>query len=835
MNEHGHARQFAACLRQLYAAARQADPSLSYSKLATEAGRQPKPVVFQVSSLSAWLDGKSVPRDPRTVGFLTAYLEPRAAKAGYQPPKTSWETLRRLAWNQTHTNRGGRPPKTTRSTGEPPAGPCLLPADIADFTGRQDQLRQLLDTLKGPARPAALVVSPIAGRAGIGKTALAVHAAHRLRDAFPDGQLFVNLLGAQAHPADPAEVLARFLRALGVAGAEIPDGLAERQEMYRNHLARRRALIVLDNAANEAQVEPLLPGSPTCAVLITSRNRLTGLAGVHTLDLDVLEPEAAVALLASIAGPGRMTEEPAAAQQLVQTCGLLPLAIRVAGARLAARPHWRVSKLLDRLTDEHRRLDELTHGHLAVRASVALSYQGVSARTQQLLRLLGLLEAPDFAAWVAAPLLQVDATDAEDEIEQLVDAQLLDVVGTDAIGQTRYRMHDLIRVYARERARDEEPEADRTAALLRVFSALITLVDQADLRVAGGVETDPYGATPRWPSPQTFVDRLLADALAWCDTERLGIVATVRQASAAGLDEACWELAISAAGLFGARSQVDDKRQTLEYALAATRDAGNIRGEAHVLSELGGINLDQQQFDLAVSRFESAIDMLTTIGDHRGRGIALVRLANVDRQQGRYDDAIRRYQQALHDLRDAGNPNYEVDALRGIAVVHLWRGELELADKVMDQALAMAHAIGSRRLRLVVSYWLGQLRLAQGRLNEADGAFTDVLSAVTEMGDRVGQAAATYGLGSLRLRQGHLQDALVLVNQSLSLAIDVGDRTTQTVALTALGKLHSILGDIDQAVANLTDAIRISREINAPRLEAAAGHALTNINSQNDT
>ena len=235
-------------------------------------------------------------------------------------------------------------------------------------------------------------------KGGVGKTTLAVHAAHQLRTQFPDGQLYVNLRGVEAQALDPPEVLGRFLRALGVEGHSIPDDVDERADLYRSLMADRRALVLLDNAADEAQVRPLLPAGAGNAVLVTSRTRLTGLAGAEVIDLDVLPPEQAVELLGKIAGAHRIAREPAAAQVIAALCGYLPLALRIAGARLAAKPHWRLQRLAHRLAEQQRRLDELTAGDLEVRASVGLSYHGLGEREQRAFRLLGLLEVPDFAS-----------------------------------------------------------------------------------------------------------------------------------------------------------------------------------------------------------------------------------------------------------------------------------------------------------------------------------------------------------------------------------------------------------------------------------------------------
>ncbi len=337
-------------------------------------------------------------------------------------------------------------------------GPAQLPPDITDFTGREKQVAQVCDLLAGePAqRPPAVVVAAIAGQAGVGKTTLAVHVAHRIRDRFPDGQLYVNLRGNERWRLDPGDVLARFLRALGVDGAAIPETTEERSHLFRSRLDGLRVLLVLDNAAGEAQVRPLLPASRACAVLVTSRSRLAGLEGIRLVDLDVFDAEQAVALMSRLAGRDRVTAEAQAAEQIVQLCGYLPLAVRVAGARLAIRPHWSLRRLANVLADEHRRLDELQVGDLDVRASLALSYAGLDNQARRGLRLLGMLDVPDFTPWAAAALLDTSQQRAEVLVDALADAQLIDVVGEDATGQFRYRFHDLARVYARERAEAED-------------------------------------------------------------------------------------------------------------------------------------------------------------------------------------------------------------------------------------------------------------------------------------------------------------------------------------------------------------------------------------------
>lgn len=306
-----------------------------------------------------------------------------------------------------------------------------LPPGLVDFTGREEQSAQVRDLLESGVeeRVTAVVVSAIAGKGGVGKTTLAIHVAHQVRAWFPDGQLYVNLRGAEAQSLDPADVLAEFLRNLGVAPTAVPDGLAVRARLYRARLSGRRVLVVLDNAADEAQVRPLLPGDPGCAVLVTSRSRLAGLEGAITVDLDVLEPGEAVELLGKVAGPERVAGEPEATAELARVCGYLPLAVRIVGARLAAKPHWRLAAYAGRRRDERKRLGELRVGDLEVRASFALSYQALRQDERQAFRLLGSLDAPDFQAWVAAALVDCAVEAAENLVERLVDAQLLEIGG----------------------------------------------------------------------------------------------------------------------------------------------------------------------------------------------------------------------------------------------------------------------------------------------------------------------------------------------------------------------------------------------------------------------
>lgn len=402
--------------------------------------------------------------------------------------------------------------------GTPSIAPAQLPADINDFTGRKTQLATVTH-LAGAADRSASVLVAITGKAGVGKTALAVHAAHRLRDQYPDGQLFVSLRGTEANPLCATDVLARFLRSLGVDPTAIPEDAEERAALYRSRLADRRLLILLDDAACEAQLRPLLPGTSGCAVLVTCRARLAGLGGARVVDLDVFEPDQALELLARAAGPQRMAAELAAAREIVRLCGFLPLAVRVAGARLGARPHWPLSRLEADLTDEDTRLDTLRLGDLEVRASLARSYETLDVVARRAFRLLGLLEIREFAPWVTAALLDISQAKAEELMDTLVDLHLLDVAGRDASGRLRYRFHDLLRAYAREVVAVAEPENCRFAALDRAFGGWLALAEEAGRSMAGSAFAGTPVAGTCWRPEESVVRSVLSDPAGWFEAE----------------------------------------------------------------------------------------------------------------------------------------------------------------------------------------------------------------------------------------------------------------------------------------------------------------------------
>jgi hypothetical protein len=447
---------------------------------------------------------------------------------------------------------------------------------------------------------------------------------------FPGGQLYADLHGAATHPVQPVQVLERFLRALGVSGTQIPDGTDERAEMYRNLVADRKILVVLDDAARESQVLPLLPGNGNAAVIVTSRSRLAGLPGAVRIAVDVFDPDKSLDLLAKTVGVERVQVQAEAAKAVAEHCGHLPLALRIAGARLVARPHWGIDRLVMRLADETRRLDELRHGDMGIRPSISYTYDSTSDDAKRLFRRLALLDVPLFSSWLSAALLDLPMPEAEDLLDELVSAQLVDTINSPG-EDSQYHFHDLIRVFARERLAAEEAANERKAALERALGALLFLAEQARCRYYSGDYLRIQNDAARWPLPEYMVDELVEDPLAWYDRERAMMVCGVRQAAQAGFAELCWGLASSAVTLFDSRTYLDDWQETHAVALAATKKAHLVRGQAAMLYTTGTLHMTRQRFDEARQELEASARLFGEAGDDHGRALVIRHIAFIDR------------------------------------------------------------------------------------------------------------------------------------------------------------------------------------------------------------
>lgn len=685
--------------------------------------------------------------------------------------------------------------------------PSQLPFDIPDFTGRVTEIATLHRRLSEDATGFRLCT--IYGKAGAGKSTLAMHVAHLVRDHFPDGQLYASLRGVRTVNADPAEVLAGFLRALGVADSAIPDEPDERARLYRTMLADRRILVVLDDASDERQVRPLLPGGHTSAVLVTSRERLGALDGAAHLDLRVLPDDEALQLLDKVVGDGRVAAEHEAAQEIIRLCGRLPLAVRIAGARLAARSRWRLSRLAARLRVQHRVLQELAIGDLEVRGSLALSYDGLRERERKALRRLGLLDVSSFGAWVVAPLLGCSVIESEEVVERLVDAQLIDVTTSDDHASLRYQIHDLIRAFARERGEAEETAETIRTAVSGAAECWLGLVVAA----GGRMPHATLGATEASVLSQYLeerdVEEIVADPEAWFEAEQSGLVGLVERISELDLTDVATRLAAAlCSSRFSVRNLFGQWWRTHTAALEAARRAGDSGGEARLLAGLGWLRYEQDRFDEAASYYEQALAVYERSDDRRGQAITRLSLSTVQREQGNLPVARSLLDRALTELRLLDEPAAVAQALHGLGRVLTEQGELAAGLRSCEQACALYEELGDQRALAIALRSVGIVHRAAGRFDEAARWCMRAVDVLRGLGDQLASAYAVQALAKARIRQGRgdeLRDDLVAC---LNTCNEMQDGFGQALMLRTLGELDLAAGRYAQAQRNLDRALQ---------------------------
>jgi DNA-binding SARP family transcriptional activator/tetratricopeptide (TPR) repeat protein len=684
--------------------------------------------------------------------------------------------------------------------------PSQLPFDIADFTGRGHEVAELTRWLSDGVATGSRLCA-VYGKPGAGKSTVAAHVAHRVREQFPDGQFYASLRGVQAVRADPAEVLAGFLRALGVAEADIPARLEERAQLYRTLLADRRILVVLDDASDERQVRPLLPGGHTCAALVTSRERLGALGGAAHLHLPVLDEAEALDLLGRVIGDARVAEHPEAARELVRLCGNLPLAVRIAGARLAARPQWKVGRLTERLGVQHRILQELTLGDLEVRGSFALSYDGLDDRERTALRRLGLLDVSSFGAWVVAPLLGCDGHEAEEVVERLVDAQLLDVsIVDDDGGALRYQIHDLTRAFARERGEAEEPADEIKASAERAAECWLGLVELAGRRAPHAPAEG--SALARYLAPAQ-IDELLTDPEAWFDAEQTGLVGVVERVSGLDLTDVATRLAAAlCSSVFAVRNLFGQWWRTHNAALAAARRTGDRIGEARLLSGLGWLRYEQDRFDESIAYHEQALAAYELDGDRRGQAMSRLDLSVVQCEYGQFAQARHSLDLALPVLRELGERQAEIQALHGLGRVLTEQGELDEALDAAELAVAGYVSTGDGSSRALALRSVGLVHRAAGRLAEAARCSQEAVDLLRADDDPLMSAYAVQALAKVRIRQGRGEEVREAMHACLATCHEMQDGFGQGLMLRTLGELELAAGRFLDARAHLERSVQ---------------------------
>ncbi|WP_055563093.1 AfsR/SARP family transcriptional regulator [Streptomyces atriruber] len=688
--------------------------------------------------------------------------------------------------------------------------PAQLPATVPDFTGRASFVNELSDILS-TAEGRVMAVSALAGIGGVGKTTLAVHVAHVARTHFPDGQLYVDLQGAGARVAEPETVLGAFLRALGTADSAIPDSLEERAALYRSVLDGRRVLVLLDNARDAAQVRPLLPGMEGCAALVTSRVRMVDLAGAHLIDLDVMSPEEALLLFTRIVGEERVTSEREAALDVVAACGFLPLAIRIAASRLAARRTWTVSTLAAKLVDERRRLDELQAGDLAVKATFELGYGQLEPAQARAFRLLGLADGPDLSLAAAAAVLDLSLDETEDLLESLVDTSLVE-----SAAPGRYRYHDLVRLYARACAeRDEQPPSERDAAMSRLLDFYLASAARVYAIERPGDRTVDH-LEPTEHAGQDFSDD--TKALDWLHSEAACILACVQQSLGAGMLRRAVSLLLASKDL--AESGASSLRY--ESATCAARDAAAALGDslaegqarvalAQVLSKVG-------HFDKASAELARGVELGSVSKDPWTMGNALNEqgiIAYCVNQQAASEAYLLK---AVEEFRADANRAGEASALCNLSRVLAANGRTSKAIDLARQGMSIYDDLGYNFRLANARSALGIALSDAGHHTEALVELNEALRVFAEVRQRLWEGTTHFRIAQVHLSARRPAQAAQHAEQALSTGCVGGDWMRANV-LTLLGRSLDTIGQVDRARACWREALTIHDGSGAPEAE----------------
>jgi tetratricopeptide (TPR) repeat protein/transcriptional regulator with XRE-family HTH domain len=712
---------------------------------------------------------------------------------------------------------------------EPPAGsvPQELPADVGAFTGREVELAEL-DLLlpdgsdgEQPQAAGPVVISAVSGTAGVGKTALAVRWAHRTVGAFPDGQLYVNLRGYDpGQPLRPGEALAGFLRALGVPDQAIPLEEAERAARYRSLLAGRRLLVVLDNAATDEQIRPLLPGSGSVMVVVTSRDSLTGLVardGARHLDLDLLPPGEAVALLQALIG-ARAGADPQATVALAGLCARLPLALRVAAELAISRPEVPLAELVTELAAQEDRLELLDAGgdpRSAVAGVFSWSYQHLPEDAARLFRLLGLHPAQDWDGYAAAALTSTDTlAQVRRLLGVLARAHLIQPASAG-----RHQMHDLLRAYAASLASGHDSAEARQAALTGLFDYYLATCSAAmDQLEPQEVKRRPDSPLVRSPVPELGDS---AAALGWLNAELGTLVSVAAYTAGHGWPSHTIRVASTLAGyLAGGRDT--EAVQINTHALDAARGSGDRAAQARTLHDLGYFQSAHGDYQQAAACYQQSLDLANDIGDQHLRTWALGGLGIVHHGQGRPEQGAECYRQAIANAQKRGDKADQSIFQANLGILYARYGRYQQAAELAQSALALAREIGHRVGEGYCLTTLGQACYGRGRYREATGHLRQAIAAAREVGDQWVETDALAAFGQVCHRQGHYDRAADYHQQALAIGRETGSREGEALALIGAGQTLLATGQPDQARACHAHALTLTRQIGDRHLQARA-------------
>ncbi|MFZ3555078.1 ATP-binding protein [Streptomyces sp. BH055] len=720
---------------------------------------------------------------------------------GAEPPLPAWAEQRALVSGTAEVNQAGRDVHRATHVYEAPtpARPSVirgLRRNSPYFTGREEELNGLLRT----ATSDRVRIRTIDGMPGVGKTALATRAAHLLGEQFPDGQFFVDLRAhAQGQSAaDPHDALAILLAGLGIDPRSLPATLEGRSGLWRDQLAGRRVLLVLDDAAGSDQIEPLLPGGASCLTLVTSRRRLVDFDGGEPLTLNTLPHDEAVTLFSLLAPHAPLHPAPdssAVVNHLVRLCGHLPLAIVLLAGRLAHRPAWTVADLAADFADATNRLGHLVAGTRAVDAAFGLSYQNLPLPRRQLFRRLSLHPGPDIDFYAAAALDGVPPAQAADGLEALYTDHLLEEVAP-----RRYRLHDLLREFAATCCAEHETTADRDLALERLLTYYRRTIESAEEVIAAHSR-----GTPALPDANS--------ALTWLRTERANILACLDHASTHGLPTHVVELDAALAPFLLREGPWPQATALHERAADMAYQHGDLHGGAHAFNRIGLVRYMTADYAAASSFHERALSLFEELGDRRGQADTLNHLGRVRATTDDYGSATDFHQRALALFEELTDTHGQATALHGLARVRYMTADYTASRDFNQRALTLFSALGDLRGQSNVLLGLGFVDYLTGNYVSAADLHGRALASFEDLGDRHGQASALQDLGRVRFITGDYAAAGDLHERALSLFEELGDRHGQANGLNNVGRVRYVTGDYAAAADLHERALSLFEEL----------------------
>jgi tetratricopeptide (TPR) repeat protein/transcriptional regulator with XRE-family HTH domain len=694
-----------------------------------------------------------------------------------------------------------------------------LPRDIGSFTGRQDELDQLAEGLDHLTAGGGVVgICAIGGMAGIGKTTFAVHAAHQLAGSFPDGQFYLPL---HAHtpgqrPVDPADALSSLLLTAGVPAAAIPPGLEARAARWRDHVAGKKILLLLDDAASYDQVRPLLPGTGGSLVLLTSRRRLGALDDATVISLDTLATWEAAALLTRLAGRPGLQPGDGATDEITRLCGYLPLAIGLIASQLRHHPAQTAESVAASLAAATDRVELMRAENVSVAAAFDLSYADLTDGQQRLFRLLGLIPGPDFDAYAAAALDDTSPGEARRQLDELYDQHL---ITEPAPG--RYQLHDLLREHARIMVTGTVAVADSEAATRRLLDYYLHTTLAANRHYDTRPSTD-RGPPPGNPPAQAPDLSTLGHAAAWLEAERANLHAAADYAATSGRTRHAIAIPAAMSGFLGARGHWDQSAALHHSALAAARQAGDQAGEADALGELGALQRETGDYPASGAALARALALYRDVGDQPGQAYVLNELGFLRVLTGDYPAAAASHQQALVLACSAGDRRGQAWTLTGLALVQHLTGEIPAAVASLQQALALFGDLGDLHGQARALNGLSVVQQETGDYPAAAASQQQALALFRDLGHRFGQAQALNDLGLVQQETGEYPAAAASHQQALKLFGDLGNLLGQAEALNRLGELSLRTSAIGPARDQHTRALAIARDISATPEEARA-------------